>query len=146
MQLKLRRTKKIYSDQGDDKKGIEYYLKEKELERKSSKFLKKTRMLISNLYWGYGRRPSRIIYVSLLLILGFALLYYFIFPNNFVLNNPKCIISIWDSLYISVVSFTTLGFGDVNPYGIVRVLVAFESLFGAMSIGFLVAGFSNFKY
>ena len=138
--------KKIYSEQGDDREGIKYFIKERELERKSSKFMKKIMLLSSKLYWGYGRKPSRIILISALLIFSFALIYYFLIPNSFGLTSRIPYLSFWDSLYISVVSFTTLGFGDVNPYGIARIFVAFESLFGAASIGFLVVGFSNFKY
>jgi voltage-gated potassium channel Kch len=51
-----------------------------------------------------------------------------------------------DSFYFSSVTFTTLGYGDFTPNGFLRVVTAFEAIFGGMSIGFLVAGFANLKY
>jgi len=167
--------KKVYADQGDDKNAIIYFLKEKDLEREAllnnifaqrvnSRFqlsrLKKNRLLVkaisvavyqyisswlNNIYWGYGRRPFRVIGCSLAIILICALVFY---SNQELLNMPgsqtKATLS--DSFYYSTITFTTLGYGDFTPEGFLRVVASFEALFGGMSIGFLVAGFANLKY
>jgi hypothetical protein len=39
-----------------------------------------------------------------------------------------------DSIYLSAVSYTTVGFGDVAPVGPIRLLVATESLVGLVLI------------
>ncbi len=138
--------KKIYSDQGDDKESVNYFIKEKEIERRFSKFWKKVSLYISNLYWGYGRKPSRVIYFSVFIIILFSIIFYFL-PINFISyqSNGKAITYL-DSLYASFVSFTTLGFANIKIAGISKLLVGIEAFLGGISIGFLVAGFSNFKY
>jgi len=167
--------KKVYADQGDDKNAIIYFLKEKDLEREAlfnnifaqqinSRFqlswLKKNRLLLkaisiaihqyasswlNNVYWGYGRRPFRVIGCSLVMIFICALIYYF---NQGLLNMPsqQAEATLSDSFYYSTITFTTLGYGDFTPKGFLRVVASFEALFGGMSIGFLVAGFANLKY
>jgi hypothetical protein len=169
------RLKKTYADQGDDKNAIFYFLKEKELERKSlfnaifnqhvyssfkiSWVLKSLLILkgiiiaaylyllslFNNIYWGYGRRPFRIIGCSLIIIILCATFYQF---NQDLLNKPnhQAVMSFADSFYFSSVTFTTLGYGDFTPNGFLRIITAFEAIFGGMSIGFLVAGFANLKY
>jgi voltage-gated potassium channel Kch len=51
-----------------------------------------------------------------------------------------------DCIYYSTITFTTLGYGDILPTGGLRIIALLEAFFGALSIGFLVAGFSNSKY
>ncbi len=167
--------KKTYADQGDDKNAIVYFLKEKRLERQSYynaifsqrvqsrfklSFLKEKSLLLisilsaiirylfsllNDFYWGYGRRPFNIVGCSLLVILicGFIFLF-----NQDLMNMPnkQTKMSVSDSLYYSTITFTTLGYGDFTPQGFLRVVASLEALFGGMSIGFLVAGFSNLKY
>jgi hypothetical protein len=167
--------KKTYADQGDDKRAIFYFLKEKGIERDSlynaiftqrihSSFkiswfknillISKASIiatclylssLLNNLYWGYGRKPFRIIGSSLTIIMLCALFYQF---NQDLMNKPahQAAMSFADSFYFSSVTFTTLGYGDFTPNGFLRIITAFEAIFGGMSMGFLVAGFANLKY
>lgn len=170
-----RTFKKVYADQGDDKKAIEYFLLEKEMERqrirqhiftyqrwglfkenkkeeiinniKHSTFslAKFISLWINNFYWGYGRKPFRVVRNSVAIIILFALIYFF---NQSYMNHPvnEVGMSFSDSLYYSTVTFTTLGYGDFSPLSYLRVVAAIEAFFGGISLGFLVAGFSNFKY
>jgi hypothetical protein len=167
--------KKTYADQGDDKNAIFYFLKEKELERESLYnaifnqrihssfkitsrkrswlFFKATVIaaylyfssLLNNFYWGYGRKPFRIIGCSLVIIILCAIFYQF---NQDLMNKPahQSTMNFADSFYFSSVTFTTLGYGDFTPSGFLRIITAFEAIFGGMSMGFLVAGFANLKY
>jgi len=50
-----------------------------------------------------------------------------------------------DSLYLSTILFSTLGFGDYTPYqvGSFKLVLAFESLIGAFMLGLFVAGYAN---
>lgn len=42
--------------------------------------------------------------------------------------------TIWDSVYFSYTTYTTLGFGDIQPHGQIRHLVGLESLTGLLLI------------
>jgi len=42
--------------------------------------------------------------------------------------------SIWDCVYFSFTTFTTLGFGDITPHGDIRYLTGIESLTGLVLI------------
>jgi hypothetical protein len=54
-------------------------------------------------------------------------------PNEFF---SQAIVTPIDAIYFSVVSITTLGFGDINPTSqIMRVIVSIEVLFGIITIG-----------
>jgi voltage-gated potassium channel Kch len=82
---------------------------------------------------------------SIALIIIFAAIYYF-FQPQIKLPMGESNMSIWDSVYYSTVTFTTLGYGDFVPIGQLRLVAAIEAVLGGVSLGFLVGGFSNFKY
>jgi hypothetical protein len=91
--------------------------------------------LVSFLVWGYGLKVSRVIGFGMLIMALFAFLYYLIGPTN-----SKVI----DSIYFSIVTFTTLGYGDIQPTGDgLRLLCAFEALLGAITMGLIIGTFSN---
>jgi len=85
---------------------------------------------------GYGERPQRTAVLSLAVILGCAALY----PATeglatgsqvltYATNGPGAAL---DSIYFSMVTFATLGLGDVRPVGTVgRFIAASEGLIGA---------------
>ena len=138
--------KKTYADQGDDNNAIRYFIKEQEFIRKRTKGWKFVFKSLSALYWGYGRKPHRIIWNSLLMIVLFSILYYFNREDILLNNGQADILSIWDCIYFSSTTFTTLGYGDYSPVGLVRIGATLESLLGVLNVGFLVAGFSSNKY
>lgn len=138
--------KKTYAEQGDDNKAIKYFIKEQEYIRKRSDGRKYFSKSLSALYWGYGRKPQRIIWFSLIAILLFALLYWFNRDGILLNNGGITELSILDCIYFSSTTFTTLGYGDYSPTGIVRIGATLESLLGVLNVGFLVAGFATNKY
>jgi hypothetical protein len=88
---------------------------------------------------GYGMRPARVLGSALFLILAFAVLY-FLSPESIILEGSEVAevaggikSSFGDSLYFSIVTFTTLGYGDVHPsyLGWVKYAAAAEALLGA---------------
>jgi hypothetical protein len=135
--------KKIYNDQGDDSLAATYYIKEREVARQNSRWFTYVFKSISYYYWGYGKRPQNVVYFATLIITLCAFLYY-IFPNNII--STSCSHSLLDMFYFSTVTFTTLGYGDITPVGWIRIISLLEAFSGALTIGFLVAGFSRSKY
>jgi hypothetical protein len=138
--------KKMYADQGDDVNAIKYFIKEHNFLRLNSKGLNKISKTISFLYWGYGRKPLRILWVSLLTLCVFSAIYW-INRDLIVLNNGTPIdLTVWDCIYFSSTTFTTLGYGDYSPTSYLRIIAVFESFFGVLNAGFLIAGLATNKY
>ncbi|WP_111978067.1 ion channel [Algibacillus agarilyticus] len=102
-----------------------------------------------DLFCGYGERPLNVILFSLVLILTCAFLYFSIgvnfsgevirfSPSNSFLTNLN---DFFSALYFSVVTFTTLGYGDITPLGIARLVAAFEAFVGSFTIALFVVVF-----
>jgi hypothetical protein len=102
------------------------------------KLIKSISDSISYFIWGFGERPLRIVSSSLLVLSTYALIYYF--SGIAKLNHD-----IINSFYLSVVTFTTLGFGDITPMSnnSYKLIVGSEALIGAFCMGLLVAGYAN---
>jgi len=98
--------------------------------------------LIDWIIWGYGERPARIFSAGLMVVLCYAAVFFSIsdqisFPAG-ESNGPV------DCLYFSMVTFSTLGYGDTLPKtSLARLLCGSEALLGAFTMGLVVAGFAN---
>lgn len=138
--------KKIYQNQGEDSIAQHYFIKENEFIRKNSKGWDYFTKTLSYYYWEYGRKPHRIIYLSLSIIIIFGFIYWL--NNSLISNNlnTKMDENLGDSLYFSTITFTTLGYGDLSPHGWLKFLCSIESFLGVINTGFLIAGYSNNKY
>ncbi|MBT4044247.1 MAG: hypothetical protein HOK21_03255 [Rhodospirillaceae bacterium] len=102
-----------------------------------------------DLFCGYGERPFRVVLVSISVILSCALLYFafgitdhagiVIFdPATGLAENSMSFLNV---LYFSVVTFTTLGYGDMSPIGITRLIAASEAFLGAFVLALFVVVF-----
>lgn len=157
--------KRLYSQIGKKKEASNHYYLEKTYERKSylrlrenyrdeyyrakgkiAKAVLKAKFICKYLYsgflnilWGYGEKPSRIFGISIATILICAFVYCYS-PNS----SAKTHDSILDSLYYSMVTFTTLGYGDISQPSIgLKLLSGFEALLGMTFWGILIAGFTS---
>ena len=94
---------------------------------------------IVDLFCGYGEDPIRIVGISICLILICAMCYTFTGlsyqgevisydSNKSLLDNFSLFLS---CLYYSIVTFTTLGYGDFTPVGLSRAIAAFEAFTGS---------------
>ena len=102
-----------------------------------------------DLFCGYGEEPSRVIIFSLLTTLSFALLFFLFgitdgsttiqlsFANTWLEN----VQNFFYSLYFSVVTFTTLGYGDLAPFGLTRAFAALEAFLGSFTLALFVVVF-----
>jgi Ion channel len=53
--------------------------------------------------------------------------------------------SIWDCLYFSVITFSSLGYGDFRPVGLSRVLASLEVFSGLSVLGLAIAKVSSIR-
>jgi hypothetical protein len=102
-----------------------------------------------DIFCGYGEEPARVVLFSLLLIFVSAVGYFFtgIFTQGVVLQFHSAMTLAEASrlfltcLYYSVVTFTTLGYGDITPVGLSRLFAAFEAFTGSFTIALFVVVF-----
>jgi hypothetical protein len=137
--------KKIYQSQGDDDIAKGYFIRENEFIRKRLKGWSYFTKSLSYYYWEYGRKPHRIIYLSLGIIIFFGFLFW-LGSDLISANTSNKSFNLGDSIYFSTITFTTLGYGDFSPTGWLKILSAIEAFTGVVNMGFLIAGYSNNKY
>lgn len=124
-----------------------FFQKEMQMRRKKMPKFSLRRIIskIVDVSCGYGERPTRIILISIFLILFFAFIYFLTGLQN---SNGSLVYSslnsisentyiFLDTLYFSVVTFTTLGYGDILPLGISKLFAGLEAFLG----GFILAIF-----
>lgn len=104
---------------------------------------------VVDLICGYGEKPLNVIVSSLVLIVFCALLYWLMgvyegdqLISLFSANSfEQSVIGFFQCLYYSVVTFTTLGYGDITPVGLSRAVAAVEAFTGSFSIALFVVVF-----
>ena len=117
--------------------------KEKDLQKK---YLFKERrisyipLLIMGLLCGYGEKPDRVIASALSLIFLYSALY----GTLGVLQVPQELalkgLTFWDYIYFSIITFTTVGFGDLTPKmtPLYQMLVGTEAFIGVFMMGLFI--------
>ena len=166
-----RKVKISYHRTGDYNLGAEFYYREMESRRKQlpfekinflTKFLKGVGYNFLRLYCGYGEKPLRVIGCSLIIIVLCALLFmvfgihdsqgsvliklnmYDLFHNFGIETVAEKLKHFWSCFYYSVITFTTVGYGDIRPTtGLARLLAMVEGFFGAFSIALFVLTFGR---
>jgi hypothetical protein len=91
--------------------------------------------------WGFGEKPGRVFATAPLVVIAFACVYFFASGSLVTIDNGNAVVR---AVYFSLVTFTTLGYGDVVPRtDPMRLICGFEALLGAFTMGLVVAGFAN---
>ena len=158
-----RRLKQSYQKYGDSETAGKFYYQEMECKRKQLKgFNKHFWYFFYKKLCGYGERPFNVILASGLIILASSLLFFYngiellgsevldITPRvidykpsrNFQWTD-KVIIDWLECLYTSVITFTTLGYGDVHPIGYSRIVASVEAGFGIIMTALFIFVFSR---
>ena len=164
-----RRLKQSYLKFGDNSTAGKFYYQEMECKRKQLRGIEKLFWYIFyKQLCGYGEKPFNVIWASIFLIIVSAFLYLFsgiefvgssflkIPPNlidyNLSLNSfnfqwVRNIDSIYEDflvcLYTSVITFTTLGYGDVHPIGFSRAIASVEAGFGIIMTALFIFVFTR---
>jgi len=165
-----RRLKESYQRHGDYSLAGEFYYREMECRREQVKGYQRFiwEMLFKRLL-GYGEKPFNVIYASFFIIILFAL-FYFYSGIVYIENNHEIIINHTPSLkllinfiekldlitihsvikdflwcvYTSIITFTTLGYGDVHPTGFwSRLFASIESLIGIILTALFIFTFTR---
>lgn len=106
------------------------------LQNKDARYLPS---LIMGLICGYGEKPNRVVLSSVVIILFYAVVYYLlnaIAPSGAVSYQVRFL----ETIYYSIVTFTTVGYGDFVPKAkdLIRLLAASEAFLGAFTMGLFV--------
>jgi hypothetical protein len=105
--------------------------------------------LLVDLFSGYGEKPLNVVLFSIVLILICSLLYFLVGIQHSGQSLGLALERDWltnlddlaDCLYFSVVTFTTLGYGDITPHGLARPIAAFEAFAGSFTMALFVVVF-----
>jgi len=99
-------------------------------------------LTFSFLIWGHGERPVRTFYTGITLIFLCA---FFYTQGTLIGGGLPFKPDISQSLYLSVTTFTTVGYGDIAPVGILRLAAMAEAFCGVFLVSLFAIGLSR-KY
>jgi hypothetical protein len=124
---------------GDHDVASSLFVKEMHLERKNASFRRKVGLY---LYWitsGYGENPL-IVALNVFILVSISVLLTYIFDMAYILPEHHEAMEFIDRVYYVVVTFTTLGYGEIYPKeegG--KLLANFMSLSGLFYSGMFIA-------
>jgi len=130
--IEYKQIKEMYKNSSLHGIADKYHYKEMVAKRKINKKRNPKRLLnflFGDLLCKYGTSFIRVFISSGILILLCAI--YYKTSNEILFQNNITIPSLLDSLYFSIVTFTTLGYGDYHAIGATRFIAAAESFLGS---------------
>ncbi|MBI5753916.1 pentapeptide repeat-containing protein [Candidatus Peregrinibacteria bacterium] len=131
--IEYKQIKEMYKNSSLHNHADFYHYKEMVAKRKTKKLSSPNRWL--NYFFGdlickYGISYVRVFFWSLVVILLFAGL--LVAQNGLAQNGIPIKASLPDAIYFSLVTFTTLGYGDFHAIGNMRFLAGAESFIGVI--------------
>lgn len=146
-----RHLRKVFENQGLFESAGYFFEREMVVRRKQMPAYSFARLVSKtvDLFCGYGEQPLRVVAFSSIIILGFATIYFFsglsfageqiTFQSGASLGANA--LAFLESTYFSIVTFTTLGYGDITPKGLSRFFAAIEALVGSFTLALFVVVF-----
>ncbi|MCK4796210.1 MAG: pentapeptide repeat-containing protein [Spirochaetes bacterium] len=150
-----RRLKQSYQKSGDYETAGKFYFQEMECKRKQlGYFHRQFQNVFYRGFCGYGEKPFNVVLISIITMFAFAISYFY---NGIEINgtdtiNYRISLNFFDfswvndflwSFYTSIITFTTLGYGDVHPVGLSRVFASIESLIGIFMTALFIFVFTR---
>lgn len=146
-----RHLRRVFENEGLFETAGFFFEREMITRRKQMPLYSFSRMMskMVDLFCGYGEEPLRVVIFSNVIIFAFAILYFFagvLFSGDLLVYqydagfDQNCV-TFFNSLYFSVVTFTTLGYGDLTPLGLSRFFAACEALIGSFTLALFVVVF-----
>jgi len=93
------------------------------------------------LVWGYGERPFRTFAFGFSVVILCALFYWI--SGQIQTAEGLRRISFWEGFYMSVVTYTTVGFGDYLPVGWARIFAMLEASLGIFLAPLFLVGLTR---
>ena len=102
-----------------------------------------------DIFCGYGEKPVNVISFSIMLIMFCAVLFFLfgvqsgngVLRLSFDLSFYENMSNFFSTVYFSVVTFTTLGYGDIQPIGLSRLVATIEAFVGSFALALYVVVF-----
>jgi len=143
-----RNLKTNFKERGLSKEGGRFFYKEMTMKRRQLPVLSMERFWskMVDVTCGYGEKPFRIITFSIFFMFCHAIIYFLTGITHssgivrFSIHNglKENIICFLNTCYYSVVTFTTLGYGDYAPIGISKLFAIIEAYSGAFLMALFV--------
>ena len=128
-----------------------FFQKEMKMRRKQMPLFSAKRFIskLVEFSCGYGERPLRIVILSAMVILLFTCIFFItgltysdeIIQVSYNASIKENTTDLLNALYFSVVTFTTLGYGDILPIGISKLFAGIEALLGGFILALFVVVF-----
>ena len=134
-QYTYRVLKESLKAQGHQDAAGVLYEREMDMKRLRAPVVDRAWLSILWLSCGYGERPLRLMALFLAIVVGCAWAF-----QRLTLIGPDGAFSgdFGQALYFSIVTFASLGYGDIQPVGMARGLAAVEALLGVFMISLFV--------
>jgi len=140
-----RRIKHSLNNEGDYEKAGEFYIREMRMKRKryreQHRLLKWLAFWLSAVVTGYGEKWRNVVMSAFAIVLIYAVAYYAV--GAISPDGEDYDADFRESLYFSVVTFTTLGYGDYAPITEYQLLAVSEAFIGAFTIALFVLVFGR---
>ncbi|MBU7027768.1 MAG: pentapeptide repeat-containing protein [Theionarchaea archaeon] len=157
-----RNLKQNMQRHGDYSKAGDFYYKEMEMRKKQYTLFTPRwwGQNILHILCGYGEKPFWVIRNSLFIILMGAILFFFCgverigtelpeedsvidYSLNALSVSKTTFLDFGYCIYYSVVTFTTLGYGDIHPLGLSHIFASLEAFTGAFFMALFVLVFGR---
>jgi uncharacterized protein YjbI with pentapeptide repeats len=154
-----RKLKNYLNERGDYATAGNFYYLEMDSKRKCSHGFRRLWLELYRFICGYGENPLRVLSVSLLIIMMWAGVFLFSgfvvnpsSPNERVIDYSLAVPSqisfdnfcdLCYCVYCSVVTFTTLGYGDIDLIGYSRIFASIEAFIGVFFVALFVLVFGR---
>lgn len=130
--IEYKQIKEMYKNSSLHSYADKYHHKEMVAKRKTDPIKNPIRALnyiFGDLLCKYGTSFIRVMFWSIIFMIACALAYQI--GDSILFQNSPTHTTFADAMYFSIVTFTTLGYGDYHAVGWVRFLAASESFIGA---------------